>query len=425
MRKIVKIAQREYAATVKTKTFVIGVLVAPAIVVGIVFFTSRMAKDKGGPRPALNVAITDLSGELEQELRSSFDDYNESHDHRPISPRWVEADETDLERVTGQQKERLRERRLDMYVMIEKDAITSGGKVLMYAYKSRASDFDVPDTIEGLINRAVVNRRCEMENVSPELLRRLRRRVSTEYVNVGSAEGKEKVEGDFKRFTKMMVPFFFMYLMFLGIMLTAQHMLTSVIEEKSSRVMEVLLSAVSPFELLAGKIFGLAGLGLTLMGLWAAVAYGGAVWKGLTVEVNAEIVVWFVVYFVLGFLLFSALLAAIGSICNTLKEAQGLMTPVTLVFIVPLLAWFNMVRDPQGALARALSFFPLTAPLVMVLRLSASDEVKLIEIAASVAVLVVSLVIVMWAGAKVFRTGILMYGKRPKLREVVHWLRQS
>jgi len=420
-----KVAQREYIETVKTKTFLIGIFVAPVIVVGIVFFTSRAAKDEPGSRPALNVAVTDLSGELAEELNPAFDSYNESHDARQIDLQWVEIDEADVEEVSRQQKEKLRSRRLDMYVVIEQDAVTGGGKVLMYSYKSKAADFDIPDTIEGLINRAVVNRRCELEDVSPELLHKLRRPVLAEYIDVGSTEGAEQVESGSERLTKMMVPLFFMYLMFGGIMLAAQHMLTSVIEEKSSRVMEVLLSAVSPFELLAGKIFGLAGVGLTVMGLWACAAYAGAAWKGFTVGLSAGMVMWFVVYFILGFLLFSALLAAIGSICNTLKEAQSLMTPVTLIFIVPLLAWFNMVRDPDGILARGLSFVPPMTPLVMVLRLAASDDVGLVEIVASMTLLAASVVIVMWAGAKVFRTGILMYGKRPKLREVLRWLRQS
>ena len=95
-----------------------------------------------------------------------------------------------------------------------------------------------------------------------------------------------------------------------------QHMVTSVIEEKSSRVIEVLLSAVTPFELMAGKISGLAGIGLTVIGLWSVAAYGAARWKGLNIDIPAEMLLYFIIYYVLGFLLFSSILAGIGSLCN-------------------------------------------------------------------------------------------------------------
>jgi len=424
MRRIVKVAQREYLATVRTKTFILGVLMAPVIIAGIVFFTGRINKERTGPRPAVRVALIDLSKELSDELSSSFDRYNESHRQRQIQLQQLDFDETNFERIGRRQKEKLRDGRLGMYIVVDSDVISGQGEVHLYTYSTKASDFDVPFTVENLLNRAVVNRRCELQNISPKLLAELRRRVATEFVDIGSAGKQERVKDKGARVVEMMVPFFFMYLMFFGIFVNGQQMLTSIIEEKSSRVIEVLLSAVSPFELMAGKILGLVGIGLTVVGLWAVAAYTAAIWQGLGVEITTELVLYFGIYYILGFVLLSSILAGIGSMCNTLKEAQSLMMPVTLIFILPLVSWFNLVRNPDGLFSRVLSFVPPLTPMVMVLRLSAGSSTAFMEVFASIALLVAAVLAVVWAAARVFRTGILMYGKRPTLREIMRWLRQ-
>lgn len=203
-----------------------------------------------------------------------------------------------------------------------------------------------------------------------------------------------------------------------------QHMISSIIEEKNSRIIEMLLSAVSPFELMAGKILGLAGVGLTVMILWGLAAYGAATWRGINVDIGPDLVAYGLVYYVLGFVLFSAILAGVGSVCNTIKETQSLMMPITLIFVVPLIAWPQLARDPNGDLARVLSYIPPTTPMLMVLRLASSPDIWWGEIPLSILLLVVGVFATIWGAAKVFRTGILLYGKRPGPREVLRWLRE-
>ncbi|HUW20380.1 MAG TPA: ABC transporter permease [Sedimentisphaerales bacterium] len=425
MHRTLKIAEREYLETVRTKTFIFGILMAPIIVVAIIFFTGRMVKEKEGPRPPVKAAMTDLSGELAEEIKAAFEAYNKSHPQRQIDLQQVESDQAGLEQAAAEQKEKLRNRKLDVYFVVDKEVISGEGKVHFYMCGTKAATFDAPFTIENLLNNAVVNRRCKLRDLSPQLLAELRRRVPTEHIEVGLAGDKEQVQSQHRKVAQMMVPFFFMYLMFLGIFLAGQHMLTSIIEEKSSRVVEVLLSAVTPFELMAGKIAGLVGIGLTVISLWAVAAYGTARWKGLSVEVGAELMVYFVVYYILGFAFFSAIMAGIGSVCNTLKETQSLMMPISLIFVLPMISWFNLANHPDGTYARILSFVPPLTPMVMMLRLSASSHVWVVEVIASIVVLAAAVVGVMWCAAKVFRTGILMYGKRPAMREVLRWLKQS
>ena len=195
-------------------------------------------------------------------------------------------------------------------------------------------------------------------------------------------------------------------MIFMGIFAHGQQMLTSIIEEKSSRIIEVLLSAVSPLQLMSGKILGIAGVGFTVIAIWGLAAYVTARWQGLNIDISAELVICFIVYYILGFLLFSSIFAAIGSVCNTLKEAQGLMMPISFVLIIPMMAWPIFTENPDGAVTRAASFFPLLTPMIMMLRISAGSGVSLFDILATILVLMASVWVVMWVAAKIFRIGI-------------------
>ena len=423
MQKILRVAQREYMETVKTKTFILGILMVPFIIGGIIFFTSRMSRGTTGQQPPIKVAVTDLSNELNAEIKASFERYNQENPNRRIDVQNLEAQQ-DSDEAENQGRSKLRQGQLDAYVVLDSDILEGAGKIRLYTYKPKASNIDIFWTIENLFRRVVVNQRYKMQNLSKELLAKLQH-VPIEQVEMGSADDQDRVQSKTDRALKMMVPFFFMYLIFLGIIGTGQHMISSVIEEKTSRVIEVLLSALSPFQLMAGKILGLGGIGLTVVSLWAVAAYLTASWQGLNIDVTTEFVLYFVIYYILGFLLITSLLAAVGSICNTIKETQGMMMPIMMVFIIPLLAWFKVVRDPNGLMSRVFSFLPPLTPMVMILRLSSGSDIWKVEIFASIVLLALTVLAAMWAAAKVFRTGILMYGKRLGLREVFRCLRQS
>jgi len=432
MQKILKIAQREYIETVKTKAFIFGILMLPIMIGLIIFFTSRMSRDKTGPQPPVKVAVNDLSSELVDEIselvdeiKASFEKHNEKNPKRQIKFHQLEIRQ-DSDTLEEQARNKLLQGQLDVYVELDMDVldVDGSGKMHLYTYKQKASNIDILSTIEYICYKEVVNQRYKMQKLSKELLEKLRN-VPIERVEISSAEGQDRVQSKTDTVLKMMVPFFFMYLMFLGIISSGQQMVSSVIEEKSSRVIEVLLSAVSPFELMAGKILGLAGTGLTLVSLWAGAAFLTARSQNLNIDLTSEIVVYFAIYYILGFLLVSSILAAAGSICNTIKETQSLMMPMTMIFIIPLLSWFKVVQDPNGTLARVFSFIPPLTPLVMVLRLSSGSEIWIVEILTTIVLLVITVLIGIWAAAKIFRTGILMYGKRLNVREVCRCLLQS
>ena len=421
MGRILTVAQRDFAETVKSKVFLLNLILVPVLSVGAIFVSTHVArKTMEGPRPAKTVAVKDLSNTLSAELDDVFQRYNKNNAQRQITLVLLGPNEASTDSGTLAMKERVRQGGYDAFVILAQDVISGSGKSYYYMRTRNMGDLDVHGTVQTLINDAVVNVRFKQRNLSPALIAELRRYVPLEQVDVST-----KVEEKRDPMLMLMVPFFFLFLMFIGVMTTNQQMLTSVIEEKNSRVIEVILSAVSPFQLMTGKIIGQAAAGLIPVIVWGATAYAAATYRGMTGVVNLGILAYFIVYFTLGFLLISSVFAAIGSACNTIKEAQTMMMPVMIFLIVPVVTWFGIAQRPESSLAVILSFIPPMTPMVMILRIAAYPELPPIQIVASLALLGVSVPAVMWASAKVFRTGILMYGKQPSLRELLRWLRYS
>ena len=222
----------------------------------------------------------------------------------------------------------------------------------------------------------------------------------------------------------------FVYLLWMAVFINAQTLMTNTVEEKSSRLIEVLLSALSPFELMAGKIAGTAAVGLTLVFTWVVCVVVGVVIAPVALEDDVASIVgiastplylWsFVFYFLGGFLLYACLLVGAGSLCNSLKDAQSLMLPLLVPLIVPLLTMIPITQDPNGTLARIMSYIPLFTPFVMMNR--AAGSLPLWEYLATTVLLLLSIYFAVRGAGKVFRIGILMTGKPPRVGEVMRWL---
>ena len=228
-------------------------------------------------------------------------------------------------------------------------------------------------------------------------------------------------------------PMVFVYILWIAIFSITQGLLTSTIEEKSTRISEVLLSSVSPVQLMAGKILGVAGTGLLMIITWLITAYGAVkivpTWLGapasldLTPILNDPLLITsFIVYFILGYLLYSAILIGIGSVVNTIQEAQSLMMPVMMTLMLPLVAMMPIGRDPNGTFAKVMSYIPPFTPFVMMNR--AAGPPTLTEYILTSLILVAAIAGMLWASAKIFRIGILMTGKPPRVSEIWQWVRK-
>jgi ABC-type Na+ efflux pump permease subunit len=223
----------------------------------------------------------------------------------------------------------------------------------------------------------------------------------------------------------LLVPAGFMVLLLLSVFTGGQYLLMSTIEEKSNRVMEVLLSAVSPFELMTGKILGQMAVGLVVLALYAA-------FGGLALTLFASIglldpwlILFLLVFYLLAYLTIASLMAAIGSAVNDVREAQSLMMPMMLLVMLPWLLWMPILRDPNSALATSLSFIPPVSNFVMLLRISSNTPPPVWQTALSIAVSVAGAWAAVWFASRVFRVGVLMSGKPPDFATLVRWARMK
>ena len=231
MSKILRVAQREYIEAVKTKTFIVSVLMTPVLIGVIIFFTGRLSLDAMGPRPPRTVAVTDLTGQLGDYLKASFDRYNEAHSQRRIVLE-LRPPEPDLDAQIARAKQRVRQGEWHAYAVMEEGVVDAEGKVRLYTHSKRAADIDIGGTIDRLLTQPVVDMRCAQRDLSPVLLAEIRY-VPVEQLaaDVGPTSQDTRMS-QIDQVVRMMIPFFFMFLMFMGIFGTGQQMLSSVIEEK-------------------------------------------------------------------------------------------------------------------------------------------------------------------------------------------------
>jgi len=211
--------------------------------------------------------------------------------------------------------------------------------------------------------------------------------------------------------------------MFIIVISTASPLLNSVMEEKMTRISEVLLGSLSPFELMAGKLLGVVGVSMVLSAIYLSGAYGFALYHGYGDAVSAMQILWFVVYLVLAMLIYGSLFIAIGAAATDLKDAQALMTPGMLVFMSPMFIWMPIMRAPGSTLAVTASLIPFATPVLMTLRMALTPAPAAWQIALGFALTLAATAFFVWAGGRIFRVGILMQGKSATFAEMWRWVR--
>jgi ABC-2 type transport system permease protein len=237
--------------------------------------------------------------------------------------------------------------------------------------------------------------------------------------------GQEGVESEDSEL-RMIVPFGFMMLLWIATFTAGNYLLTSTIEEKSNKVMEVVLSAVGPLELLWGKILGLALVSVVILFTYGGLAIAGLAAFAMADLISIELLLWCGLFFLIAYFTIAALMAAVGSAVNDLREAQSLMGPVMLVLIVPMLLWMPIGENPNGMLATVASLVPPVLPFAMVMRLGAATEpIPVWQLLLGAGIGIGSVITFVWAASRIFRVGVLMQGKAPTPLELLRWIRQA
>ena len=373
-------------------------------------FIQRILDRASGGNPVVVVDAAGL-GDAVAEAYANGDDYALRIEIPSGDP------EAEVEGLTA----RVLAHEIDAFVIVG-PGVVDGDPVAYYS--ANVAREEPRESVLRALTQAVRKERFARTGLEPEVVQAVYAPVRSRDFGVGEDASAKEVDSG-TREAKQFIPMIFVYLMFLGIMGQSQTMLTSTVEEKSNRVMEVLLSSVSPFQLMAGKMIGLGLVSFTLFAVWMA---GGAfmiVRNGWEDMVDLSTLGYFMMFFVPGFLLYAAVMAALGSLCNELKEAQNMMTPVMMILIVPLITMFWVGQNPDHVLSRVLSFIPTFTPFLMINRLASAQPPPPLEIAASVVVLVAAIGITVWLAARIFRVGVLLYGKPPAFGEVLRWLREA
>jgi ABC-2 type transport system permease protein len=308
-------------------------------------------------------------------------------------------------------------------------ALPGAEKGIQY-WSANLADGDLKDEIERSINDEVRKREYEARGVDPAAVSAVQRT----YLPFASLNPKKETGSEAVSLAdqiRQWAPVAFVYLLWIAIFTIAQMLLNNTIEEKSNRIIEVLLSSVTPGELMMGKLMGIAAVGLTMIGSWLLFGFGILKWKAgpetklvnelLGVLQHSGLIWYFLVYFVLGYLFYAGAFLAIGSLCNTLKEAQNMMGPVMVIMMVPLMTMMFIPKDPNGTLATVLSWIPCYTPFIMMNR--AAADPPMFERVATLTLLVVSTIGMLWLSGRIFRLGVLRTGQPPKFMELLRWVK--
>ena len=253
------------------------------------------------------------------------------------------------------------------------------------------------------------------DKVDELTLKRVQDPVNIKFYNVGET-GESSEQGINDIFASFGLPFLTAFFLFFSIFSSSGFLLRGVAEEKENRIIEILLSSATPFEILTGKIFGLGAVGLLQVVIWLAVI---SLSSGYALTVKIEPVTLFlaVIYFIFGFLFFASVMAGIGAITSSLQESQQIAGIFTFVAAFPLIFMQMIVTSPNSLFSVFLSLFPISAPVAMLARMG-TTSVPLYQILASIFILLISVYVVILLSSRIFRTYLLMYGKRPKVKEI-------
>ena len=430
MNKILIIIQREFLKRVRTKGFIILTITMPFIMAALVFVPLWLSSIENDEQQ--KVAVIDPTGVYAKALKASK---SFAFSAQPVITEEMRSEDSPYDAV----------------VAISGDLVKNNGKVTIYSHKEIPGN--MLDYIQSKLNETVQKQKLEATGIAglDKIIDDVQRDVNMKTVK-WSKEGDEQASSTY---VAIIVGGIFTLLIYIFVITYGGMVMQSVIEEKTNRIIELLVSSVKPFQLMMGKIIGVMLVGIAQMALWgvmlsiiitvASVGFGisqaQSIAAGqpmpsptmnmsqdtqelLTAIVNlpyAEIGLMFIIMFVGGYLLYSSFFAATGASINEQEDANQFVVPITMITLFGLYAAMYSIENTDGPLAFWASLFPLTSPIVMMIRIPFG--VPLWQELLSIALLYASAFLMIWIGGKIYRVGILMYGKKPSIKEIIKWMR--
>ncbi len=433
MHKFLIVFKHEYAQVVKKKSFLIGLILTP-LIMGFAMFAPLLI-DRINAESTEHLAVIDqsnlgLGSKFVENLKEyTLDDtvtaYYEVDNLFEIdafeSERFNTTKDSILELITNEE--------LKYLIVITPDAVTTDTGIYVVASNENITS---DKRFRWQLTKVISSKRLEASEINIPIDSIL---SMTQRIDLITKDLKgETVSTQ----AKIIIAIVFVMMMYMLILINGQMVMRSVIDEKTSRIMEVLVSSVTPFQLMLGKIFGLGAATLTQVAIWILAGYLFTAFNPIqstAIEsiISPILILFMVLFFILGFLLYSTLFALLGSIVDTEKEAQNFLMPMVMCLIIPVIISSYIIQDPNSLLVRILSFIPVFTPTTMVLRLNfiipslpstSILQPAILESTLALLVLAASVIGTIWLTAKIFRMGILMHGKRATLPEIMKWIKQ-
>jgi len=430
MKKMFAVFKREYLQAVRKKMFIIMTFLMPVLMIALFVLPSLIAARGLGTK---HVVVLDGTGQLKDAFAGpeKKDAPDTSLGKRGDLPQQMQTDYVDaggknVEQAAKPYLDQLGEKNgYDGVFVVPADALTSESAKLKY-YSRSATDFMTRERLSSRTNRAVQQHRFAARGINAADVQKLMKDLDVDAVQL-SKGGEQKKAG----MANFLVGFIFIALLFIPSFIYGLEIMRGIIQEKTDRVVEVLVSSMSAKQLLVGKILGVAAVGLTQIGVWLTmiglIATAGLSAFALAGEnvlqiLRPSVFIYFVIFFILGYLTYVCVYAIGGAVCNSEKEAQQLIMPITMTMMVPWFLMFPIITNPDSSLAVGFSLAPVYGPLTMFARTLVAEP-PLWHIAVSILVSIGTVFAFFWVTAKIFRVGILSYGKRPTLPELWRWLK--
>ncbi len=446
MRKFLAVVKREYIQRVRTKFFVVATVLGPLLMAGFTVVPAMMLGMKsGGPT---RLAVVDQTGKMYERVakelatgRKTSDDDDQETPAPPPAGNSNPKERVDqsgklfrgtyvveqapllgraIEDLRQSLETRMQNRELDGYIVLPPNLLAEG----QAEFRSRNSaDLFTNNYVAGAISTAVRGQRLAEKHIDEKFVETASERVQLKTTGAGGTESKGAAS--------FYLVFGVGFLIYMTVLLYGQFVLGAVIEEKETRIAEILFSSIRSFPLMMGKLVGVSLVALTQLGIWALAFLIFSVWAALSVgrssfnlHIPPMMFVYFPIFFLVGFYIYATIYAVVGSMVTTTQEGGQLALPVVLMLVAGLYLSFNIIRSPNSSLAFWSSMFPFFAPITMLVRI-VTETPPLWQILLSLGICLATIVGLIWLASRIYRVGMLMYGKKATIPEVWRWVRQS
>jgi ABC-2 type transport system permease protein len=418
MQKVWAVVRREFVERVRTKWFWVSAVLGPVLFAGIIIF--QIVQSMGGA--VRNIAVVDSTttglGARVVETLAASGSFRATR--APAGPGVIDS-----------LKSLVEAKRLNGFLIVSDELVESGRA----EYQASNLGLQTIESLQRTLNRLVVKERLQQRGVNPATVDWAQIRILLEQKKI--TRGRTTSESAAQSF---FTAYLMAILLFMAILLYGVNVMSSVLEEKTGRIVEVLVSSIRPFQLMLGKILGAGAVSFFQFIIWGvsarilmtlrapiASALGAdptAVTRMSLPHIPAATLAVFIAFFLGGFLLYSAMFAAVGAMSSDEREARQAQQPVTYLLMISYLSIIGLTNDPSSTFAKILSLVPFTSPIATPVRWTAGS-MAMWELVASLGILAIAIVGVTWVAARIYRVGILMTGKRPTMKELVRWVRTA